>query len=83
MHSLNKSFTQKNWRDLTDDELKIEISKIIERSSNEKAANLEIKNSLEYPYHVSIHIQDFESRGLRTKMYMFMAYSKDGEILMG
>ncbi len=64
----------KNWKELSDEELKQHIRSICLTSTSEDDVNERAKEELGYPYKISV---TFETRD----MFMAMFWSRDGLVL--
>jgi len=67
------------WNTLTDAELRQAIHRIVNQCTTKEQVNAKAKEELDYPYHIAVTYSKPNRAGQR--MSMFMAYSKDGEIL--
>jgi hypothetical protein len=67
----------KNWREMTNDELRGELKRIINSSNSPEQVKERAKDELGYPYNLAVAATYCGSM----VMMMGMAFAQDGEIL--
>lgn len=67
------------WRTLSNNELRLSISRIVDSCTSADEVNRLAKDTLGYPYRIAVTYSKPNSHGQR--LSMFMATAKDGETL--